>query len=76
MTRSPQAPTVDAVNEDGQRWQAVDPADRAGACLHERRYAAEDTAVTMCLFCGAEVEPVLAPVIDLHLVRRLRRGQN
>lgn len=53
------------MNEDGGRWQAVDPQDRDGVCDHERPYVGQDTAVTICLLCGADVEPVLAEVLDL-----------
>jgi hypothetical protein len=64
------------VTEDGQRWRAVDPEDRCGSCLHARRYEAADTPVTMCLICGAEVEPVLAEVLDLGAARWRRSRRN
>lgn len=61
------------MTDDGVRWQAVDPQDRDDLCDHGRRYEGPDTAVVMCLLCGAEVEPVMAEVLDLDAARWLRR---
>jgi hypothetical protein len=61
------------VTDDGSRWQAVDPASRDGQCSHDRRYEFDDMAVTVCLQCGADVEPVLAQVLDMRSARRGRR---
>ena len=61
--------------EDRSPWQAVDPQARARRCVHGRRYKAEDMAVTVCLVCGVEVEPLSARVLDLDAVRRRRSGQ-
>ena len=61
------------VTEEGQRWQAVDPQDRDGRCDHTHRYDGQDTNITVCLLCGTEVEPVMAELVDLDMLRWHRR---
>lgn len=61
------------MGEDGGRWQAVDPQDRSGTCAHERLHRPADVDETVCLLCGASVQPVLAEVTDLDAARRRRR---
>ena len=68
-------PTLAAVIEDGAPWHAVDPQARERGCVHGQLYKAEDMAVTVCLVCGVEVEPLSARVLDLDAVRRRRSGQ-
>lgn len=64
-----------AVSQGGPSWRAVDPQQRRHGCSHGHRYQAEDMAVTVCLLCGLEVEPVSAEVLDLDTERRRRSRQ-